>query len=132
MQIASKENNYHYNKLLKGKANQLRKNATMAEACLWKYVLKAGLLKGYKFYIVDFMSMELMLVIEVDGLSHTYETAFAYDTFRQKNLEAVGFTVIRFSDDEVLTAIDRVRGKLEEWVEKYAESPPPNPRQRGK
>lgn len=128
MRKASKENNFHYNKLLKEKANQLRNNATKAEACLWKYVLKAGQLKEYKFrrqrpvlkYIVDFMSPELMLIIEVDGLTHTYEKSVPYDTSRQMELEAIGFTVIRFSDDEVLTSIDRVRGKLVNWIEENA------------
>ena len=49
MQPASKSNNYHYNKKLQSYANELRHNMTKAEACLWKYVLKAGELHGYKF-----------------------------------------------------------------------------------
>ena len=48
---------------------------TKAEACLWKYVLRASRMKGYGFrrqrpimnYIADFMCKELMLVIEVDA-----------------------------------------------------------------
>ncbi len=49
MQSASKSNNYYYNKNLQSYAEELRKNMTKAESCLWKYVLKAGKLKGYKF-----------------------------------------------------------------------------------
>ena len=49
MKPASKENNYHYNKKLKENASKLRKNMTKAEACLWKYALKSGKLKGHKF-----------------------------------------------------------------------------------
>ena len=78
--IASKRNNYHYNKELQPLASKLRKDMTKAKACLWKYVLRAGTMMGYKFrrqrpvlnYIADFMCMELMLVIEVDGYSHEF------------------------------------------------------------
>ncbi len=138
MDKASKHNNYHYNKDLKDKANYLRNNATKAEACLWKYVLKANL-TGYPFkrqrpvlnYIADFMSTDLMLIIEVDGITHTFENISDHDSVRQKELEAVGFSVLRFTDDEVLTSIDRVRNKIVDWFNEQ-EAPPPSPRQRGK
>jgi very-short-patch-repair endonuclease len=41
--------NHKYNKQLQPYANKLRKEMTKAEACLWKYVLKAKHLKGYQF-----------------------------------------------------------------------------------
>jgi len=67
--------NHNYNKNLQPYANKLRKEMTKAEACLWKYVLKAKQLRGYQFrrqrpalnYIADFVCMELMLIIEVDA-----------------------------------------------------------------
>ena len=76
----SKSNFHGYNKNLKGFARELRNNGTKAEACLWKYVLRAGKMQGFQFrrqrpvmnYIADFMCKELMLVIEVDGIIHTY------------------------------------------------------------
>ena len=43
MKIATKHNRYLYNKSLRPLAGALRKNMTKAEACLWKYVLRAGL-----------------------------------------------------------------------------------------
>jgi very-short-patch-repair endonuclease len=54
--------NHHYNKNLQPFANRLRKEMTKAEACLWKYVLRAGKMKGFQFrrqrpvlnYIADF------------------------------------------------------------------------------
>jgi len=63
MEKASPQNNYHYNKNLQAYANQLRKNMTKGEACLWKYVLSKKQMKGYQFrrqrpvlnYIADFM-----------------------------------------------------------------------------
>src|SRR5436190_23957983 len=55
-------------KKLQPYANNLRKRMTKAEACLWKYVLRASKMKGYGFrrqrpimnYIADFMSKDLM------------------------------------------------------------------------
>ena len=40
--------------------------------------------------------MELMLVIEVDGYSHEFESVYEKDQIKQKALEEVGFTVLRF------------------------------------
>lgn len=78
---ADKENLHLYNSALQPFASSLRKEMTKAEACLWKYVLKGKKLRGYPFrrqrpvlnYITDFMCMELMLVIEVDGIIHHWQ-----------------------------------------------------------
>lgn len=122
----NKDQNHFYNKALQPYANRLRKDMTKAEACLWKYILKAGKLKGFQFrrqrpvlnYIADFMCKELMLIIEVDGITHHSEEAIRKDEFRQKALESAGFTVLRFSDEEVLNRIDSVSYYLEDWIEK--------------
>ena len=129
MKPASPKNNYHYNTKLKAFANRLRKDMTKAEACLWKYVLKARQLKGYGFrrqrpvlnYFVDFMSKDLMLIIEVDGISHEFTEVMEKDLQKTKDLEAVGFTVIRFSDENVLKDIKGVSTYLEQWIEDWEE-----------
>ena len=62
---------------LKEKARELRNNSTTSEIKLWMY-LKNKQMLGYDFhrqkpldeYIVDFFCNELMLAIEIDGLSH--------------------------------------------------------------
>jgi very-short-patch-repair endonuclease len=98
---------------------------TKAEACLWKYVLKARQLKGFQFrrqrpvlhYITDFMCKELMLIIEVDGITHHDEEVIKKDEFRQRALEVLGFTVLRFSDEEILNRIEAVCHYLEYWIE---------------
>lgn len=62
MEKADKSNYWNYNPRLKVLASQNRKNMTKAEACLWKYVLGARKLMGYRFnrqrpvghYIADF------------------------------------------------------------------------------
>lgn len=125
--MLSHHNNHYYNKNLQPYANRLRKEMTKAEACLWKYVLRASQLKGFPFrrqrpvlnYIADFMCKELMLIIEVDGSIHQLEEIIEKDKFRQKELEAAGFTVLRFTNEEVLTNIQRVIHSLEEWIEKH-------------
>jgi len=86
----SHSNNYNYNKSLSSKVNALRKDMTKAEACLWKYVLKAGGMKGFTFhrqrlvlcYIADFMCKELLLIIEFDGITYTYEKVVEKDKTR--------------------------------------------------
>jgi very-short-patch-repair endonuclease len=122
---ASKENFHLYNANLQPFANKLRKHMTKAEACLWKYALRASKMKGYGFrrqrpvlnYIADFMCKELMLIIEVDGITHQDEKVIVNDKIRQAKLEAAGFTVLRFTDDEVLKDMRGVIGRLEEWTE---------------
>lgn len=121
-----KYSNHFYNKSLQPYANRLRKEMTKAEACLWKYVLRAGTMKGYGFrrqrpvlnYIADFMCKELMLIVEVDGSIHELEEIRKNDEQRQKVLEEAGFTVLRFTNNEVLTNIQWVNSYLEEWIEK--------------
>jgi very-short-patch-repair endonuclease len=114
----------HYNKQLQPYASKNRKAMTKAEACLWKYVLKAKL-TGYTFnrqrpvlnYIADFMCKELKLIIEVDGSSHDSEEAQLKDAIRQQNLEDAGFKVIRFTNEDVLKNIDWVRKEILQALE---------------
>jgi len=128
MEKASPLNFYHYNNNLKDKARQLRKNMTKAEACLWKYALKAASLNGYTFkrqrpilnYIVDFVCLDLMLIIEVDGITHTYENVSQNDIKRQDILESAGFEVLRFEDEDVLHHIDLVREQILETINNIA------------
>lgn len=114
--IAEKESHLLYNKKLQPYASENRKQMTKAEACLWKYALRAKQM-GYTFnrqrpvlnYIADFMCKELKLIIEVDGYTHLLEDVIENDIIRQQRLEEAGFKVIRFKDDEVLKEINRVR-----------------------
>lgn len=143
MDKATKQNHYLYNKNLRPLARALRKNMTKAEACLWKYVLRAGMLKGYTFnrqrsvmnYITDFFCKKLRLVIEVDGITHDDEETQMNDMIKDRDLEKAGFTVVRFTDEEVLNNIEGVRRALEFCVEerekKLRVSSPISPSTRG-
>ena len=101
------DTNYHgYNKRLQPFAHDLRFNMTKAEVYMWKYVLRAGLMRGYTFrrqrpvlnYIADFMCMPLMLIIEVDGSIHDLEEVKIRDLKREKELKAAGFTILRYTN----------------------------------
>lgn len=115
----------YYNKKLQPFANENRKQMTKAEACLWKYALKAKM-TGYTFnrerpvlnYIADFMCKELKLIIEVDGSIHNIPEVHQNDIVRQLALENAGFTIIRFTNEEVLTQMEGVKRKIGEVVQK--------------
>ncbi|RNL51246.1 endonuclease domain-containing protein [Pedobacter jejuensis] len=127
MDEANKDNLWHYNTNLKKFANSNRKDMTKAEACLWKYVLSGKQMMGYQFrrqrpilnFIVDFMCKELMLIIEVDGLTHHWEDVAKKDITRDKLLIDIGFTVLRFNDDEILKDIVNVNRAICFYVEGF-------------
>lgn len=98
-----------------GYARENRKRSTRPEQYLWSR-LRNRRLFGYKFrrqhpiypYIVDFACLQVKLVVEVDGNSHFTPKAQAYDARRTAHLEKQGYTVIRFTNREVMTNIDGV------------------------
>ncbi len=59
-------------------------------------------------YIVDFVSFERKLVVEVDGGQHNEKDGMAKDDKRTKWLEAEGFQVLRFWNNDVVTNIEGV------------------------
>jgi very-short-patch-repair endonuclease len=112
-----------YNPQLKKKARELRNNSTTSEIKLWMF-LKNKQMLSYDFhrqkpldeYVVDFFCNELMLAIEIDGLSH--HNSEEYDTERQRKLETLGIRFLRFEDDEVFYNIEKVLKTIEEWINK--------------
>ncbi|WP_201316559.1 DUF559 domain-containing protein [Dyella sp. EPa41] len=95
------------------RARQLRNDATDAERRLWRY-LRREQLAGCKFrrqfpigvYIVDFICVPARLVVELDGGQHL--EAQAYDARRTRVIEAAGYRVLRFWNDDVLLRTDAV------------------------
>jgi very-short-patch-repair endonuclease len=104
------------NELLRN-ARALRSKLTYPERKLW-YALRDRRLAGVKFrrqapllgFIVDFLCLEHSLVIELDGNSHIDK--FEYDSNRHTKIEAAGYRVIRFSNDDVLRDIEWVLGAI--------------------
>lgn len=132
---ADSKNYYAYNSKLQPLANKLRKEMTKAEACLWKYALRAGQMKGYQFrrqrpvlqYIADFLCKELKLVIEVDGITHCREEAAEKDNQKTRDLEQAGFKVVRFTDEAVLRNMNGVIAVIRCVVEEREKSTPFTP-----
>src|SRR5260370_16996069 len=97
------------------RARELRSNMNDGEKHLWSR-LRAHRMDGRKFrrqhplgmYIVDFVCLESRLIIEVDGDSHADDRREALDTHRTAFLEKLGFKVLRFWNDYVLTDLDNV------------------------
>ena len=94
-------------------------------------------MKGYQFmrqkpigeYIVDLFCSKLGLVIEIDGESH--DGKFRYDVERQKFLESIGLTVLRFNDADVKRDMTNVLMGIEGWIENICKQPPSSPFVRG-
>jgi very-short-patch-repair endonuclease len=97
-------------------ARRMRKNPTPAEAKLWR-VLRGKQL-GVKFrrqqpidrHIVDFCCFTCDLIVEVDGDVHAFQVE--QDRHRQAELEALGYTVLRFTNEQVLKEFDAVVGEI--------------------
>ena len=102
-------------------ARTLRKNMTDAERGLWNR-LKSRQLGGAKFrrqqtlgsYIVDFICFEKRLIVEVDGGQHSEQ--IDADQRRTAWLEAQGYQVLRFWNNEVLGNMDGVTQVILETV----------------
>lgn len=82
---------------------------------LWRH-LKGKQLGGLKFrrqysvgaYVLDFYCPECKLALEIDGSSHDAEDAQAYDTARQRYIEALGIRFLRFTNQDVYNNVEGV------------------------
>jgi very-short-patch-repair endonuclease len=94
-------------------ARDLRERQTSAEAILWE-CLRNRRLGGLKFrrqhpiaesnYVADFFNYENHLVVELDGSIHDLQQAA--DAERQHDIEALGYRVIRFSNEQVFSNLE--------------------------
>ncbi len=116
-----------YNPKLKDIAKRLRKESTLSEIKLWRY-LKGKQMKGYDFhrqkpideFIVDFYCSEMQLAIEIDGVTHDYK--LEKDKIRQQRLESLGVNFLRFLDSDVRDNLEGVLLVIEEWIEEHTPS----------
>jgi very-short-patch-repair endonuclease len=110
-----------YNPGLKKFSQELRKNMTDAERLVWSRIRRKQL-KGLQVYrqriignyIVDFYCPKAKLVVELDGGQHFTEEGLKKDAVRDVWINNQGFTVLRFSDEEVLSNLDGVLEKIYE------------------
>ena len=111
-------------------ARRLRRDATDAERALWRH-LRGGRFVGAKFrrqhpippYIADFCCVASRLVVELDGGQHND----AVDAVRTRDLQARGWRVIRFWDNDVLLNTEAVLDAIWNAVETPALTPTPLP-----
>ncbi len=98
-------------------AKRLRTSQTIAEQRLWNQwrahrfmSLKFKLQKPIGRYIVDFVCIEQLLIIEIDGGQHAEQ--MQYDQNRDSWLRGQGYTVLRFLDNEVIKELESVLEQL--------------------
>ena len=110
------------------RARELRRQQTDAERILWSRLRAEQF--GAKFrrqhpvagYYADFCCVERQLIVELDGGQHAEQGV--YDGQRTRDLEAAGFRVLRFWNDDALLRTDDV---LEAIVQAMNEERPPHP-----
>ena len=110
----------------------LRRNMTDVERLLWRR-LRDRQIKGYKFrrqhpfrgYVLDFVCLEAKVVIELDGSQHF--DAQTHDAARTAVLEAAGFQLLRFWNNEVLSNIEGVLEVIWRALPEEITPPPSRP-----
>src|SRR5437762_13071426 len=113
---------YGADKMVFENAKVLRNNLTPEEIIYW------GRLKEYfptyKFrrqypignYIADFYCHSLKLVIEIDGSVHYSDEAQKNDLLKEKDLQSLGLTIIRFTNNEIVNNAERSLKKIDEFI----------------
>ncbi|WP_440636070.1 endonuclease domain-containing protein [Bradyrhizobium sp. PUT101] len=104
----------------KSRARRLRESQTSAEAKLWQ-ALRNRQLARWKFrrqhpidrYVVDFVTLDRKLIIEVDGVTHSSPSEIERDDARTKLLESCGFLVLRVSNTDVYENLEGVLELIE-------------------
>ena len=99
----------------KQRARKLRAAQTSAEARLWR-ALRNRRLARWKFrrqhpidrYIVDFVTLDGKLIVEVDGATHGSAAELARDAQRTGILESLGYAVVRVTNLDVYENMDGV------------------------
>ena len=110
--------------LLKRSSKDNRRYATEAESILWN--LLRGKQLGVRFrrqhpvegYIPDFICLPCKLIIEVDGGYHYLEGQPISDEERTVYLEAKGYHVLRFTNEEVIAAPEKILSLIKDELNK--------------
>lgn len=99
------------------RAKKLRREMTPAEKILWKE-LRTNKLNSLHFrrqqiihgYFADFYCHQHELIVELDGRIH--ELQKEYDAEREEYLIAIGFRIIRFTNEEINENLKGVLQKI--------------------
>jgi very-short-patch-repair endonuclease len=103
---------------------------TDAERLIWSKIRRKQLgdfqfyrQKNIGHYIVNFYCSKGKLIVEIDGGQHYESDGMIKDRERDLYLQMLGFTVLRFSDIDILKNIDGVIERILEHL-KILPSPP--------
>jgi very-short-patch-repair endonuclease len=113
-------------------ARRMRAQPTDAERVLWQRLRHDISLTGSHFrrqalvgqFIVDFASRRAKLVIELDGGQHDWQQAS--DALRKRQIEAAGYSILRFWNNDVLGNLEGVLSEIQRAL-----PPPPHPPPQG-
>ena len=115
------------------RAKSLRRTMTRAETLLWRY-LKAHHIAGLGFrrqvpmrgYVADFACHSARLVIELDGETHDFASRQRVDQTREVWFKSQGYTVLRFTNEQVLKNLEGVIETIRKAALSCARSTPPS------
>jgi len=113
-----------YNRKMKPRAQEMRKNATPQENELWyKFLRKHSCpftrQKTIDSYIVDFLCPSKKLVIEIDGSQHYTDDGLEYDRVRTELLESMGLYVMRFTNAEIDNSFTNVCEAIQNYIDSH-------------
>jgi hypothetical protein len=85
----------------------------LGESFVAEHVVLTGLPKGQPtWYQLDIVHLERKIDVEVDGNSHGSVSRKAKDEQRTNILTGLGWRVLRFTNQEVLSSLDEVVAKI--------------------
>jgi very-short-patch-repair endonuclease len=115
----------------RGRAKELRQRMTRAETLLWRYI-KAHRIEDFGFrrqvpfgnYVADFVCHSARLIVELDGESHNFESRRKTDQRRDAWFKSQGYTILRFTNDQVLRELEGVVHVIRETAAAQRAEPP--------
>jgi very-short-patch-repair endonuclease len=115
----------------RNRAKSFRRAMTRAETLLWRY-LKAHHIDDLGFrrqvpmrgYVADFACHSARLIVELDGESHDFESRQGGDARRDAWFRSEGYTVLRFTNEDVLTNLEGVVAAIRNASVRMMASPP--------
>ncbi|CAH1651472.1 Very-short-patch-repair endonuclease [Hyphomicrobiales bacterium] len=121
---------------------KLRQQMTPQEVKVWNWLREEIVPAGFHFrrqvaidrYVVDFACLKRSLVVEIDGIQHGFDDHTA-DRIRDSKLAALGFHVLRFTNNDVdrdkRAVLDTIFSALTAGGPHPSASPPPSPKGEG-
>jgi very-short-patch-repair endonuclease len=108
--------------MFKEYAKKNKQFQTDAESLIWEHIRNSQL--GVKFnrqyiigdYIVDFVCLGKRLIIEIDGGYHSEYEQIQKDEHRTERLEAMGFHVVRYTNEELFADIQDVLNRIKKQL----------------